>query len=57
MRPVIIAAALLMHTGIAMLMGLSVFQLYMFCLLLCWFPPDAINWMFEPGWRGSGKAG
>lgn len=46
MRPVVLAAALLMHTGIAILMGLSVFSLFMFALILCFFPADAINWMF-----------
>ncbi len=46
MRPVVISAALLLHTGIAVLMGLSVFSLFMFALILCFFPPDIINWMF-----------
>jgi hypothetical protein len=47
LRPVVVSAALMMHTGIAVLMGLSVFSLFMFSMLLCWIPPDAINWMFE----------
>lgn len=46
MRPVLLSASLLLHTGIAILMGLSVFSLFMFTLLLCFFPPDIINWMF-----------
>lgn len=48
MRPVAVSAALLLHLGIAMIMGLSVFSLFMFCLLLCFVPADAINWMFDP---------
>lgn len=47
MRPVMVAASLLLHTGIAILMGLSVFSLFMFCLVACFIPADAINWMFE----------
>lgn len=37
-RPVILIWAFLFHTGIAVFMGLSVFGLYMFTLLLCYFP-------------------
>lgn len=47
LRPVAVAMALLLHAGIAIIMGLSVFSLFMFCLLICFIPPDAINWMFE----------
>ena len=46
-RPIWVALALLLHTGIGILMGLSVFSLFMFALLICWIPADAINWMFE----------
>lgn len=46
MRPVMVAASLLLHTGIAILMGLSVFSLFMFTLVLCFVPADAMNWMF-----------
>jgi hypothetical protein len=46
LRPVLVACALLLHTGISILMGLSVFSLYMFALLLAWFPADTINSMF-----------
>lgn len=53
MRPMVVAAALLMHTGIAILMGLSVFSLFMFSMLLCFIPADAINWLFDPEARPS----
>jgi Vitamin K-dependent gamma-carboxylase len=46
MRPVSVAASLLLHSGIAILMGLSVFSLFMFAMVLCFIPADAINWMF-----------
>jgi hypothetical protein len=45
MRPALIVASLMLHTGIAILMGLTVFSLYMFVLVLCFFPPETINWM------------
>ncbi|MBX7106732.1 MAG: HTTM domain-containing protein [Gemmataceae bacterium] len=52
MRPVMVAAAIVLHTGIAILMGLTVFQLFMFTLLLCFVPADAIEWLFEPNEKG-----
>ena len=42
-RPVMLIWALLFHTGIAVMMGLSVFGLYMFALLLCYFPAALIR--------------
>jgi hypothetical protein len=46
-RPLVVAASILLHTGISILMGLSVFSLFMFVLVSCFIPPDAINWMFS----------
>jgi hypothetical protein len=46
-RPICVAASLLLHTGISILMGLSVFSLFMFALVICFIPADTINWMFE----------
>jgi hypothetical protein len=45
-RPFMVSAAILLHTGIAVLMGLNVFGLFMFCLLLCWFPASAVRFVF-----------
>lgn len=56
LRPIMVALAILLHTGIAMIMGLSIFSLFMFCLLLCWFPPEVINWMFESDARAERSA-
>jgi hypothetical protein len=52
LRPVAVLGSLLLHTGIAIIMGLSVFSLFMFCLLICFIPADAINWMFDPERKG-----
>jgi hypothetical protein len=46
LRPVMVAAAILLHTGIALNMGLIVFSLFMFTLLLAWMPPAAIRSVF-----------
>jgi hypothetical protein len=46
MRPVMIFGAILLHLGIALNMGLVVFSLFMFALLLAWIPPDAIRRLF-----------
>ncbi|MBX7103378.1 MAG: hypothetical protein K1X57_04825 [Gemmataceae bacterium] len=48
LRPVVVACAILLHMGIAILMGLNIFSMYMFALLLAWFPPATINNVF--GW-------
>ena len=41
-----IFGAILLHLGIALNMGLVVFSLFMFTLLLAWMPPDAIRRVF-----------
>jgi hypothetical protein len=46
LRPVMVAGAILLHFGIAMNMGLIVFSLFMFALLLAWMPPEAVRRVF-----------
>jgi hypothetical protein len=46
LRPIWIFGAILLHMGIALNMGLVVFSLFMFALLLAWMPPDAIRRVF-----------
>jgi hypothetical protein len=46
MRPVMVAGAVLLHFGIATNMGLIVFSLFMFALLLAWMPPEAVRRVF-----------
>ena len=46
LRPIMIFGAILLHLGIALNMGLVVFSLFMFTLLLAWMPPDAIRRVF-----------
>jgi hypothetical protein len=46
LRPIVIFGAILLHTGIALNMGLVVFSLFMFTLMLPWMPPDAIRRVF-----------
>jgi hypothetical protein len=46
LRPVYIAGAILLHLGIALNMGLHVFSLFMFALLLAFMTPDAIRRVF-----------
>jgi hypothetical protein len=46
LRPIMITGAILLHMGIAMNMGLVVFSLFMFALLLAWMPPEAIRRVF-----------
>ncbi len=43
MRPFAVMAALLLHTGIAVLMGLVVFSLFMMTLLLAYLPGVAVR--------------
>ena len=42
-----VCGAILLHLGIALNMGLVVFSLFMFTLLLAWMPPRAIRRLFE----------
>jgi hypothetical protein len=46
LRPVMIFGAILLHLGIALNMGLVVFTLFMYALLLAWMPPAAIRRVF-----------
>jgi hypothetical protein len=47
MRPVMVTFAILLHMGIALNMGLIVFSLFMFTLLLgAWMPGSAVRWIF-----------
>jgi hypothetical protein len=43
LRPLMVALSALLHLGIAMMMGLAVFGLYMYALLLCYFPARLIR--------------
>jgi hypothetical protein len=43
LRPVVISLALFMHAGIAIIMGLTCFQLLMFALILCYFPASVVR--------------
>jgi hypothetical protein len=46
LRPMMILGAILLHLGIALNMGLVVFSLFMYALLLAWMPPAAIRRVF-----------
>jgi hypothetical protein len=51
LRPLMVIGSTLLHLGIAIMMGLAVFGLYMFTLLLCYIPAklirDRLTW--QPG--------
>src|SRR5262249_257332 len=46
LRPGMVCGAVLLHLGIALNMGLIVFSLFMFTLLLAWMTPAAIRRVF-----------
>jgi hypothetical protein len=46
LRPVFVAGAILLHFGIAVNMGLHVFSLFMFALLLAFMTPESIRRIF-----------
>jgi hypothetical protein len=46
LRPIAVTGSILLHMGIALNMGLVVFSLFMFALLLAWMPPFAIRRVF-----------
>jgi len=46
LRPWFVGGAILLHLGIALNMGLIVFSLFMFALLLAWMTPEAIRSVF-----------
>jgi hypothetical protein len=43
LRMFAVSCAVMLHVGIALIMGLSVFAMYMFALLLCYFPAALIR--------------
>ncbi len=43
LRPVAVIGSMLLHTAIAIMMGLQVFSLYMYTLLMCYFPSKLIR--------------
>lgn len=43
LRPLMVIFAVMLHLGIAIIMGLAVFSMYMFTLLLCYFPAKLIR--------------
>jgi hypothetical protein len=46
LRPIFVFGAILLHLGIALNMGLIMFSLFMFALLLAWMSPSAIRGVF-----------
>src|SRR5439155_9905156 len=46
LRPVMLCGAILLHLGIALNMGLIVFSLFMFALMLAWMPAGAVRRVF-----------
>jgi hypothetical protein len=46
LRPIALTGSIMLHMGIALNMGLVVFSLFMFTLLLAWMPPFAIRRVF-----------
>jgi hypothetical protein len=51
LRPYMVMCAILLHTGIAVLMGLTVFGLFMLVLLLSYIPPETVRRWIELGER------
>jgi hypothetical protein len=47
LRPLMIAGAVLLHTGIALVMGLVGFGLCMLCLLMSFVPPEAVRRLLD----------
>ncbi len=43
LRPFVVMGSIMLHLGIAVIMGLNVFSLYMFALLLCYMPAKLIR--------------
>jgi hypothetical protein len=52
-RWVMITLAVMMHTGIAIFMGLNTFSLMMMGLLLSFVPPETVNWLVQLPSRGA----
>jgi len=51
LRPYVVAAGVLFHTGIATVMGLTVFSLFMMVLLMSFIPPEAVRRWLDYGGR------
>jgi hypothetical protein len=49
LRPYMVVAAILLHTGIAVFMGLTVFGLFMMTLLMSFVPPQTVSRWLEIG--------
>lgn len=49
LRPYMVMAGVLLHTGIAVLMGLTVFGLLMMTLLMSFIPPEVVRYWLEVG--------
>lgn len=49
LRPYMIMGGVLLHTGIALLMGLTVFGLFMLVLLMSFIPPETVRRWLELG--------
>ena len=47
LRPYVVTAGILFHTGIAIFMGLNVFSLFMMVLLMAYVPPAAVRYWLE----------
>jgi hypothetical protein len=43
LRPIMVVLSALLHFGIAVFMGLTIFGMYMFCMLLCYVPAKLIR--------------
>lgn len=53
LRWIMVIGAVLLHTGIALVMGLSGFGLFMLCLLFSFVPSDAVRRMFAAASRAA----
>ncbi len=49
LRPYMVMMAILLHTGIAVMMGLTLFGLFMMTLLLSYIPPETVKQWLELG--------
>ncbi len=49
LRPYMVVGGILLHTGIALLMGLTVFGLFMLVLLMSFIPPETVQRWLELG--------
>ena len=47
LRPYMIIGGILLHTGIATMMGLTVFGLFMMSLLMSFIPPEVVRYWLE----------